>query len=253
MPSLNAITAFLDRELKPSQFKDISHNGLQVENSGKVRKVCVGVDASMDFFEAANAQGADLLICHHGISWGDSLARITAQNYPRVKYLLEHDMALYASHLPLDAHAELGNNACIAKALGVRTLHPFGNYHGVNIGCTGRLPRALAYAALKGELATLFGGSPYVSMDFGKETIRTVAIVSGGAADLAEEAAQKNVDLYITGEPMLQTYSIAKEYGLNVFFGGHYATETFGVRALAEAISNKFSIPAEFINLSVPY
>ncbi len=253
MPSLNAITSFLDRELKPETFKDISHNGLQVENSGKVRTICAGVDASMDFFKAAQARGADLLICHHGISWGDSLSRITAQNYQRVKYLLDHDIALYASHLPLDAHPSLGNNACIANALGLRTIQPFGNYHGIDIGYTGRLSRAQAYDSMKARLFNLFGASPYAAMDFGPDTIRSVAIVSGGASDLAEEAARKGIDLYITGEPMLQTYSIAREYGINVYFGGHYATETFGVRALAEALKRQFAIPADFITLSVPY
>jgi dinuclear metal center YbgI/SA1388 family protein len=253
MEALATITSFLNRELKPDLFKDSSHNGLQVQNSGRIKRVCCGVDASMDFFKAAHANGANLLICHHGISWGDSLAHITELNYERLKFLLAHDIALYAAHLPLDAHPLYGNNACMAKSIGLRALKPFGNYHGQHIGYSGALPKAIAYSSLKGKLASLLDNDKIQSMDFGKDRIRSVAVVSGGASDLVAEAAQAGIDVYVTGEPTLAAYSVAAEYGINVIYGGHYATETFGVKAIGNLLSKHFSIDTEFIDLGVPF
>ncbi len=253
MDSLATITAFLDRELDTERFRDSSHNGLQVESRGPIRRICCGVDASMAFFEAAHARKADLLICHHGISWGDSLARITAMNYRRLAFLLSHDMALYASHLPLDAHPVHGNNACIANALGLRALKPFGTYHGQTIGVAGRLPKTMSLEAFKTRVAGVMGGARLQGMDFGARQVRTVAVVSGGAADMAAEAGQAGLDVYLTGEPALSAYSVAEEYRLNVVFAGHYATEVFGVRAMGELLERKFGVQAVFIDLAVPY
>ncbi len=253
MEALTKITAFLDRELKPEAFRDASHNGLQVENRGRIKRICCGVDASMAFFEAAHSRQADLLICHHGISWGDSLARVTDLNYRRLKFLLASDMALYACHLPLDAHPLYGNNACIAKALGLRALKPFGDYHGQNIGFSGQLPKAVSYAAFKQTAAAVLGSAAMQSMDFGKQRVRSVAVVSGGASDLAAEAGRVGIDVYVTGEPALAAYAVAEEYGINVLYGGHYATEVFGVRALGNLLARHFKVEAEFINLAVPY
>ncbi|HUU46025.1 MAG TPA: Nif3-like dinuclear metal center hexameric protein [Acidobacteriota bacterium] len=131
MTTLQKIVSFLDRQLNIAAFQDDSNNGLRAQNSGKVQRACVGVDASMAFFERAAERKADLMICHHGLSWGDSLKRITGLNYRRMKFLLDRDMALYACHLPLDAHPRLGNNAQICKALGLTGLKPFGFSHGV--------------------------------------------------------------------------------------------------------------------------
>ena len=137
MTSLEIIVSFLNRELNIKAFSDDAHNGLQVENIGKIARVCVGVDASLAFFEEAAKRKADLVICHHGLSWGDSLKRITGLNYRRLKLLIDNDMALYACHLPLDAHPRYGNNAQICKAFGLRRLNPFGIYHGTPIGFSG--------------------------------------------------------------------------------------------------------------------
>ncbi|MBN1652872.1 MAG: Nif3-like dinuclear metal center hexameric protein [Deltaproteobacteria bacterium] len=132
VPQLKQITDFLDKQLAISDYQDSSHNGLQVENRREIKQVCCGVDASMEFFQAARAAGANLLICHHGLSWDVSLKRITGLNYERVSYLIGNDMALYACHLPLDAHPRLGNNAQICKALGLVELKPFGVYTRTN-------------------------------------------------------------------------------------------------------------------------
>jgi len=239
--------------LKIETFKDSSHNGLQVENSGKIRRICCGVDASMEFFEAAQAKGADLLVCHHGLSWGESLAHITDLNYSRIKYLIEHDMALYASHLPLDAHPRYGNNIGIARALGLRNIKPFGVYNGSEIGFAGRLPKPMGYSAFKKKVSRVTGTEELQTMDFGKRKIQTVAVVSGGAAGEIVEAGQKGIDVYISGEAALSAYSLAQEYRVNAIFAGHYATEVFGVRTLGEVLQKRFSVKAEFIDLDVPF
>jgi dinuclear metal center YbgI/SA1388 family protein len=252
MTALKTIVTFLDRELKISEFKDSSQNGLQVQNSGKIRKICCGVDASMETFEAAQAWGADLLICHHGLSWGDSLAHITDLNYSRIKFLLDHDMALYASHLPLDAHPRYGNNAVMAKAVGLRNLKPFGLYHGQAIGFEGRLPKLTSYAAFKKKVSAVTGNS-LQTMDFGKAKIQTVAVVSGGAAGEIAEAGQKGIDVYVSGEPALVAYSLAQEYQVNAIFAGHYATEVFGVKALGDLLQKRFAIKSEFLPFNIPF
>ncbi len=253
MTKLNTIVGFLDRELKISEFNDSSNNGLQVENTGKIGKVCCGVDASMEFFEAARDKGADLLICHHGISWGNSLARISDLNYSRIKFLIENDIALYAAHLPLDAHPKYGNNALIAKALGLKKLKPFGSYNGSYIGFEGVLPKPMGYAAFKKKVSKAINPVGLHSMDFGKKSIRSVAVVSGGAAGEVAEAGQKGIDVYISGEPGLVAYSLAQEYGTNAIFAGHYATEVFGVRALGELLKKEFKIKSEFIDFKIQF
>lgn len=247
-----AIAAFLDRELRVSEFTDSSHNGLQVENTVGIRKICCGVDASLEFFHAARKRGADMVICHHGLSWGDSLKQITGLNYRRLSFLIRNDMALYACHLPLDAHPKYGNNALICKALGLRELKPFGLYHGKKIGFSGRLVRPMRYDAFK-ELVRRTIGGRLQTMDFGKELIRSVAVVSGGAAGETDEAGRVGVDVFLSGEPALNAYLLAQEHGLNAVFAGHYATEVFGVRALAGLVSRKFKIPAEFVDLKIRY
>ena len=253
MTELKKMVAFLDKELCLEAFSDSSNNGLQVENSGKVKKVCCGVDASMEFFVAARDAGAHLLICHHGLSWGNSLAHITDLNYTRLKFLIENDMALYAAHLPLDAHPRYGNNALIIKALGLKHLKPFGMYNGSFIGFEGAFDKAMTYSAFKKRVSKVTGCSELQCMDFGRKHIKTVAVVSGGAAGEIAEAGKKGIDVYLSGEAGLVAYSLAQEYGINAVFAGHYATEVFGVRALGELLSKRFSVPSNFIDFNIPY
>ena len=252
MPTLETLTDFLDHELKIDAFTDSSNNGLQVQNSGTVRRIACGVDGSLETFKAAQAQGANLVICHHGISWGDSLKQITGLNYGRVSYLVQNDIALYACHLPLDAHPEHGNNAQICRALGLKNLKPFGMYGDKELGFEGELPRTIPYERFKHQVAKTMGNEPDC-MDFGKDKVRTVAVVSGGAAAEVDEAGRKGIDVYLSGEPALLAYSLAQEYGINAIFAGHYATETFGVRALGKLLTRRFRIPHTFIDLEIPF
>jgi dinuclear metal center YbgI/SA1388 family protein len=249
---LTRIVDTLNRELAISEFEDASNNGLQVENSGQVRKVCCGVDASMEFFEAARAKGADLLVTHHGLSWGDSLKYITELNYRRLAFLVRYDMALYAAHLPLDAHPRLGNNILIARALKLQRVRRFGLYHGKRIGFQGRLQKPMRYERFKKVVAEVTGGE-LRTMDYGRKTINTVAVISGGAPREVMQAAQANLDVYVSGEPNLEAYTLAREYGINAVFAGHYASEVFGVRALADYLHKKLSLDAEFVDFKIPW
>jgi len=252
MPDLDKIVAYLDREMRIEEYPDASHNGLQVENSGRVRKICCGVDASLEFFASAQKQGADLLICHHGISWGDSLKQITGLNYRRLAFLIHHDIALYACHIPLDAHAQLGNNALLFKALGLSRRKLFGNYRGKPIGYYGSLPRSRKLSLFRKRIEKILA-APVHSLEFGRHTVRTVGIVSGGGSDWIEEAHRLNIDVFLTGETSLAGYNTAKDCGMNVIFGGHYATESFGVKALGAAVEKKFRVKSKFIDLELPF
>lgn len=243
----------MSRKLDIDKFNDSSNNGLQVDSSKtEIRKICTGVDATLPFFRAARDAGADIVLCHHGISWNDSLKRITGLNYDLVKFLLDADMALFACHLPLDAQPELGNNACIARALGLVDVRPFGEYHGSTIGFAGRLPLPLGrddFAALVGDRV---GSKPRIA-PFGRETIETVGVVSGGAASMVDEAIDEGLDAFLDGEIDLQAYNVCLQRGMNLFAAGHYATERFGVRALGSWVAETFGVEHEFIDFDLPY
>lgn len=247
MADLRDIVDFLNRQMRIGEYDDASHNGLQVENSGKVRKICCGVDASMEFFEQARDRGGDLLICHHGISWGDSLKRIDGLNYRRLSCLIGNDIALYACHIPLDAHSRLGNNALLCKALGIEKRQLFGYYHGKPIGYYGQLRRGVPYSNFLKRVEKILGGAVR-GLNCGSKTVRRVGVVSGGGAEWIEEASRLNLDLFLTGEATLAGYNLAGDCRINVLFGGHYATESFGVKALAKAAAQKFNVPSEFID-----
>ena len=252
MAKTEKIVAYLNRELCIDAFRDSSHNGLQVANSGSVQKVCCGVDASLEFFEAARDRGANLLICHHGISWGDSLSLIQGVNYERVRFLIENDMALYACHLPLDAHPVHGNNAQICDALDIRKRKPFGEYAGSLIGFRGALAEPMSYSAFKNKVRKVVG-QDIQTMDFGRKQIRTVGVISGGAADGVEEAAREGLDVFMSGEPKLEAYIVAQHMKINAIFAGHYATEVFGPRALGKLVAKTFKVKQEFIDFKIPF
>jgi dinuclear metal center YbgI/SA1388 family protein len=250
--SLHELVSLLDQTLEVAAFRDASNNGLQVANSGRVARVVAGVDASLRLLEAAAERGAQCVVCHHGLSWGDSLKRITGLNHRLVSFALAHDIAVYAAHLPLDAHPRYGNNAQLAKALGLTRLRPAFAYHGETIGCLGSLPRAMPFDAFCARVRTAV--APCIRAErFGAASVRTVGIVSGGAADMADQAQALGADVFLPGEPTLQGYILCENLGQNVIFAGHYATETFGVRALAALLARRLRLPADFVDFSIPY
>ena len=236
-----------------ASFHDCSNNGLQVDSRRRdVRKVVTGVDATLPLFQAAAEAGADLVVCHHGISWGDSLKRIDGLNYELVKFLMDHDLALWACHLPLDAHPELGNNAGICAALGLVDRVPFGEYHGHVIGFAGRLSAPMPRDAFADLLRDRIGRALHVA-PFGSETIATVGVISGGASDMACQAADAGFDAYVDGEINLVAYNLCLQRRLNLFAAGHYATERFGVRALGDWLAQAFGVEHQFIDFDLPW
>ncbi|MGL4369263.1 MAG: Nif3-like dinuclear metal center hexameric protein [Spirochaetota bacterium] len=243
---LHDLTSFLDRELRTAEIQDASQNGLQVEGNKDITAAAFAVDASLSSIQKAADCGAQILIVHHGIFW-DRPVRATGMMYRRLKALMENGCALYASHLPLDLHPVLGNNAQIANALGMTEIVPFGNYHGVTIGFGGNLPAAVSAEELSSSLSRL-SGAPCRAYSHREKSLR-VAVVSGGGAALLDEAAAAGYDTFITGESSHQSFHPAAEYGMNMLFGGHYATETFGVKALKGLCEEKFALKTVFIDL----
>ncbi len=244
--SLKTIVAHCDKILRTHAIGDYdgAANGLQVENSGHVTRIAAAVDASLATVKLAIAAQADLLIVHHGLFWSPSHPWM-GKRYELLRLLIENDLAVYSSHLPLDAHPKLGNNAQLCAALGLKNLKPFFASHGQTIGFKAQTKISRVDLAKRLERAT--GAQPRI-IPGGKEICERIGIVTGGAGGDLKIAAAEGVDTFITGEGPHWTYALAEELGLNVFYGGHYATETFGVKALAAELSKKFKLPWEFLD-----
>lgn len=247
MASRDEIVAFLDEYLSINSFPDKSRNGLQVEGKEEVEKIAFAVDACMDTFVKARALGSDMLIVHHGLIWG-GIEYVRGLVQKRLKFLLENEMNLYATHLPLDVHPEVGNNAKLLKLLDLEPKEPFGEYNGISIGYISEFeepkPLPLVAQILVEKLKT-----EYVkAYEFGVEEIKSVAVVSGRGGFAIPEAIEKGVDLFITGEFLHDDYHTAKEGKLTVIAAGHYATETLGVKALMPVLREKFGVKTAFID-----
>jgi len=244
---LSDITRFLDRFLRITEVPDEPNalNGLQAENRGRVGRVVAAVDASLETIEGIQPGDPALLLVHHGLFW-DGNVPLTGRRYRRTKALLDRDIALYAAHIPLDLHPEVGNNVELARRIGLSIEGWFGAYRGVPIGVWGTLPPALAErtalaAALEAELATtaqLIAGGPVRA--------GRVGIITGGAGSMIAAAREAGLDTFITGEGAHHTYFDATEWGLNVIYAGHYATEQLGVQALARRLQTEVGLPWEF-------
>ena len=244
--SLATIVAHCDKILRTREIGDYdgAANGLQVENSGAVTRIAATVDASLATIKLAIAAKADLLIVHHGLFWTPRQPW-TGKNRELLQLLIENNLAIYSSHLPLDAHPRLGNNAQLCAALGLKNLKPFFLTHGQTIGFKSQTKISRAELAAKLERAT--GAKPKI-IPGGKNICAKIGVVTGGAGSDLKIAAAEDVDTFITGEGPHWTFALAEELGLNVFYGGHYATETFGVKALAAELSKKFKLPREFLD-----
>ena len=240
------LVSYLDAYLHVRGVPDYANalNGLQVENAGAVTRIAAAVDLCEATVELAAAQGADLLMVHHGLFW-NGLQPLVGPRQRRVAGLVRHNIALYSAHLPLDRHPDVGNNAVLARALGIAVSGEFGTHDGVPIGVWGEL--ATDRDALRRQIATLLGPVPLL-MPFGPAAVRLVGIITGAGGSMIADAAAAGLDTYITGEGAHHTYFDAEELKLNVFYAGHYATETVGVKALAEHVSAKFRIPWVFLD-----
>ncbi|QFU82684.1 Nif3-like dinuclear metal center hexameric protein [Natronorubrum aibiense] len=239
---LPSFVSRLDEELRTDDYADVdaSANGLQIgPDSGAVDHVAFAVDGVRETVDRAVDADADVLVTHHGLSW-DGFDRVTGRTYDRIAPLIEHDLALYVSHLPLDGHQELGNAAGVADVLGLEECAPFGELGPEHIGQRGTAAESYTIdelcARLEDRLET--GGQPVRSLAFGPDEIEEVAIVTGSGTDWLDEAVDAGVDALVTGEGKQKAYHEAKEAGIHVVLAGHYATETFGVRALQDLVDS---------------
>lgn len=217
--TLASIISWLDGILDVAAFSDVSNNGLQIARSGEnVSRVAFGVDASAAFLKEAGEWGAGLAVVHHGISWGGGIKRIEGGVYNVVKTAMDADLALYACHLPLDAHPLYGNNAGLARELGLKDVVPAFVYHGETIGLAGIAPDG-----------------------------RKIGVCSGGGAEFAEDAKRLGCDLFVTGEANWGEVIAARNCGMEMKLLGHYESETYGVKALAEAMARELGLETRFI------
>lgn len=256
---LGEIAGYLDEYLRVREVPDDpgARNGLQVENSGRIGSIVAAVDGSQETIDGVIAEelevgpsdgGPPLILVHHGLLWDGNVA-ITGRRYRRLSALLEHDIALYAAHIPLDVHPVVGNNAVLAERLGIPVEGWFGDARGIPIGVWGHVPPALASRdALKSELGRAVGTPPPGPMLIpgGPERVSKVGIITGAAGSMVAAARDAGLDTFITGEGAHHTYFDATEWGINLLYAGHYATETLGVQALASHLSDHFDIPWDF-------
>lgn len=244
--ALRDMVEFLDGYLRIAEVPDESGavNGLQVANEGEVTAIIAAVDATQRTIDrvVAECPRGTLLLVHHGLFW-DGNRPVSGRRYRRLKALLDHDIAVYSAHIPLDVHPEVGNNAVLAKMLGILDPVPFDNYKGMPFGASGHLisPRD----ALVTRLTELLGGDVHL-IPGGPETTTRVGIITGGAGGRVEQAAAAGLDTYITGEGAHHTTFDALEYGVNVLYAGHYATETVGVKALGQLLAERFGVTWAF-------
>jgi dinuclear metal center YbgI/SA1388 family protein len=244
--SLATLVRHCDRTLRTLEFDDYEGavNGLQVANSGQVTRMAATVDATLATVKLAVAAGADLLIVHHGLFWAKTHPW-TGPRYELIRLLIENNLAVYSAHLPLDTHARLGNNALLAAAVGLKNLKPFFPSHGHFIGY--QAAARISRIDLVRKLEQALGGRVAV-IPGGPAICRRIGVVTGGAGAELHLAAEAGVDTFITGEGPHWTFAQAEELGINVLYGGHYATETFGVKALAAELAAKFRVPWQFLD-----
>jgi dinuclear metal center YbgI/SA1388 family protein len=241
------LVAYLDGYLRIAEVPDSDRawNGLQVEGTREVARVGVAVDAGERVLEEAIERECDFVIVHHGLFWDGGLP-VVGRRYRRLRRLIESGVWLYGAHIPLDLHPEVGNSAVLARALGVEIEGTFGDYGGVEIGVRGHLEmRREALAARLDELL----GQPVRLLGGGKERVRKVGVITGAGGGMIGAAIAAGLDAYVTGEGTHHTWFDAMEGGINVYYGGHYATETWGVRALGRHLAERFSLEDRFIDL----
>ncbi len=246
MAPLSEIVRYTDKYLRVREIGDWPNalNGLQIENSGRVTKIGAAVDASTRVLSEAAKKDVDLLILHHGLFW-PGLKAITGALRRQLRFAFENDIALYSAHLPLDIHPKIGNNAQLVAALGLKPTKPFLEEKDQPIGLKARA--SFAREELVRKLRNVVGG-PVKAFNFGPNKTKLIGIITGGAGSEIYRVVEEKIDTFITGEAPHWAAVAADELGINLLLGGHYATETFGVKALAAHLSTKFSLPWEFID-----
>lgn len=243
---------FLTEFLKPELIKDFTPNGLQVQGKTEINKIVTGVTASKALIDKAIEENADAILVHHGYFWKNESYVIRGMKHERIRSLLMNDINLFAYHLPLDIHPEVGNNAQLAKLLGISEISPLELGNPVSVAMQGHFEEALTGSELANLLnTTLHRQCLHISPPSNK-VIKTVAWCSGGGQGYVELAAEQGIDAFITGEVSEQTTHIAHEMNIHFFAAGHHATERYGVKALGEVIHEKFGIDVKFIDINNP-
>jgi dinuclear metal center YbgI/SA1388 family protein len=252
MTHIDELIAHLDELLDPGAFRDYGPNGLQVPGRTEIERVVTGVSAHRELIDRALALRADLVLVHHGLFWDFHPIGLTPALAGRLRALFKHDVALAAYHLPLDAHPEVGNNALLAAALGCEAHEPFGDHRGTPIGRAARFPDdGVLIAELVARIADVCGQPPLV-FDSGPDRVRSLGIVSGAGAGSLPEAVERGLDALLTGEPREHVMAAAREEQVHFIAAGHYATETFGVRALGERLAREFGVEHVFVDVPNP-
>jgi dinuclear metal center YbgI/SA1388 family protein len=227
---------------------DAALNGIQVDNDGSpVQKIAFAVDAAMETFEQAAAVGAGMLFVHHGLFWGTPV-RVTGNLRKRMKFLLDHNICLYAVHLPLDQHPKFGNNAVLAQLLGLENIEPFGEYKGKKIGYKGTFPKPVTINEAVKKI-NFMDRPPAGVFPFGKKDCVSAAVVSGGSSANARDAIEEGIDLFVTGESFHGVYHDCLEGKLNMIAGGHYSTEVWGVQAVMRHCVSELGVDSEFLDI----
>lgn len=241
----------LNQKLDVNSISDYAPNGLQVEGKAEVRKIVTGVTASQALIDYAVSQNADAILVHHGYFWKSENPCIRGMKGKRIKTLLTNDINLYAYHLPLDVHSELGNNTCLANLLGIENLQPLEDSR-VSIPVYGSLKESLAPEDLLARIEQTLQRKPLACLDAGPKLIRSVGICTGGGQGYIDLAASKGIGAFITGEVSEQTIHSAREQGIHFFAAGHHATERYGVKALGEWLSTEYGLTVEFKDIDNP-
>jgi dinuclear metal center YbgI/SA1388 family protein len=242
------LETYLSQYLDVARYRDYCPNGLQVEGRAEVQRIVTGVTASRELLHAALARGADAVLVHHGYFWRGEDPRVTGTRRERLALLLKHDLNLFAFHLPLDAHPEVGNNIQLAKQLELPADGRFGEQ---DVGAHGTLPAPITLGDLARRVSERLGRVPQV---IGDESMRVcrVAWCTGAAQGFLEDAVRLHVDAYISGEISEQTVHLARESGVAYLAAGHHATERYGIRALGEHVAARFGIAHEFVDVANP-
>lgn len=251
MVTRNALDEALKQLLEPQFFRDYAPNGLQVEGKSDIARLVTGVTASQALIDQAIAQNADAILVHHGYFWKGEPAEVVGMKQRRLKSLLAHDINLFAYHLPLDAHPELGNNAQLAQRLGIQTTGPLQVGNQRSIGSEGQLADATSVADFAQTITQALGREPLV-ISGGDHLIKRVAWCTGGAQSYIEQAVALGVDAFITGEASEQTTHIARECGVHFFAAGHHATERYGVLAVGDYLAQQLAIEHHFMDIENP-
>lgn len=241
-----ALTSHLDALLNIASIPDISCNGLQCDGKNEIKKIGLAVDACMQTYKQAVEKNCDIVIVHHGFIW-DGLKSITGVIYKQLKFAIDHKLNVYAAHLPLDLHPDLGNNIHLSKILGLTDIKPFGEYHGTMVGFSGKLKKGLSNEEIGKIFQKKIGGTP-TFLPFGKEKNTSIAIVSGACPEALHETIKKEIDCFITGEGTHWNHHVALESGINVIFLGHYHSEQHGVMALGKHLEETFGIQTEYLD-----